>query len=315
MKPGFLAFVAAACLALPPPIHAQPAKRIAITFDDLPLQSSVPSTMAEIRDVNARLLRVLRARNVPAIGFVNEDKLQRPGEVDAGIAVLDAWLDAGMELGNHNYGHLGLWASSLQDVEDAVVRGDVVTRRLALARHAPLRYYRPPYTQTGRDDAEQQAFEAFLAGHGYLVAPFTIEHDDSVYACVFDRSPDAAGRAAVVRDYVAHLDVALDAFEAMSQELFGRQIPQILLIHDSRLNAQSLPATLDRLALRGYRFVSLEEALRDPAYRTPDHASRQYGPSWLARWARATHVKLSVYGQPDPVDGTSARAAGLCAEP
>lgn len=305
-------FIAVACSTFALSAGAEPDKRIAITFDDLPMLSVVPATMSDIADVNQRLLHVLRERRVPAIGFVNEDKLQRPGEVDAGIAVLDAWLTAGMELGNHNYGHVGLWVSSLQEVEDAVVRGDVVTRRLVTSHHVPLRYYRPPYTQTGRDDAEKRAFEAFLGTHGYVIAPFTVEHDDFLYGCVFDRATESEERAAIVRDYVAHLDVALATFESMSQQLFGRQIPQVLLIHVTRLNAESISATLDRLVLRGYRFISLEEALQDPAYQTADGPSQQFGPSWLARWARTKHTKLSAYGQPDPSDGTSVRAAKLC---
>ncbi|WP_284100029.1 polysaccharide deacetylase family protein [Parachitinimonas caeni] len=86
----------------------------------------------------------------------------------------------------------------------------------------------------------------------------------------------------------------------MSNELFNRQIAQILLIHANRLNADSLDKTLSRLRARGNRFVTLEQALQDPAYRQKDRASRQFGPSWLARWARVQGKKLSVYGQPDP---------------
>lgn len=36
---------------------------------------------------------------------------------------------------------------------------------------------------------------------------------------------------------------------------------------------------------RGYRFVSLAEALADPAYEVPDRYEGPRGPSWLQRWA------------------------------
>jgi hypothetical protein len=39
------------------------------------------------------------------------------------------------------------------------------------------------------------------------------------------------------------------------------------------------------LAARGYRFVSLEEALRDPAYTSTDRFTGGAGISWLHRWA------------------------------
>ncbi|NUO83097.1 polysaccharide deacetylase, partial [candidate division KSB1 bacterium] len=41
------------------------------------------------------------------------------------------------------------------------------------------------------------------------------------------------------------------------------------------------------MAKRGYAFVSLEEALRDEAYRTEDTYTGPAGISWLQRWAMA----------------------------
>ncbi|MDM7922848.1 MAG: hypothetical protein QUS14_11155, partial [Pyrinomonadaceae bacterium] len=37
---------------------------------------------------------------------------------------------------------------------------------------------------------------------------------------------------------------------------------------------------------RGYRFVTLEESLRDEAYKLPDTFIGGAGISWLHRWAR-----------------------------
>lgn len=278
-------------------------RTIAITIDDLPLASTVATSSAERREINARILSALKKHQAPAVGFVNEQGLYRRGELDAGVALLDDWLDAGMELGNHSFDHVGLWDTPLTQVQDSVLKGEVVTRWLTTARGLPLRYYRHPYTQTGRNEDDKQRFEAFLAAHGYQVAPMTVEHDDFFFSCVYDRlagATQAQDRRRVADDYLHHLDVALDTYETMSQELFGRQIAQILLIHDNRLNADSLDRTLARLKERGYTFVTLEEALKDPAYRSRDLASGRIGSSWLARWARERHQKLSVYGQPDP---------------
>lgn len=287
-------------------------KQIAISIDDVPVASTVPVSLVEVVAINEALLRALKQHRARAVGFVNEDKLYRPGEVDARIDILRSWLRAGMELGNHNFGHLGLWSSPLADVKDAVIKGEVVTRMVTAEQHAPLRFYRPPYTQTGRNEAEKAEFENFLASRGYRVAPFTIEHDDYLYGCVFDHSLTEASRRLVIEEYLSHLKTSVDVFEKMSQELFGRQIPQILLIHASRLNAQALEATLTALESYGYEFISIDEAMQDPAYRSIERASGRFGPSWLARWARATGTKLTVYGQPDPAGPAAARAQALC---
>ncbi|MFG6458952.1 polysaccharide deacetylase family protein [Pelomonas nitida] len=302
-------------LAFASAVFAADAKRIAVTIDDVPAASATAISTGETARLNEQLLAALKRHGVKAVGFVNEDRLLVPGHVDDGIAVLTAWLKAGMELGNHNFGHVGLWQSSREDVEAAVLKGEVLTRWLTREHQAPLRYYRHPYTQTGRTEADRAAFETFLAAHGYTVAPMTIEHDDYFFACVYDHlgAPhEAARRQTVADEYDAHLRTSVRVFETMSQELLGRQVPQILLIHANRLNADTLDRTLTTLAELGYTFVPLDEALRDEAYRLPARASGRFGPSWLARWARAQGVKLSVYGQPDPEGRTAPWHAQLC---
>ena len=305
-----LAFVAT--LALNFSVEAAPSdKRIAITIDDLPLANQLSLSLADKQAQTERLLAALRKHQVPAIGFVNEDKLLVKGEVDGHVALLQRWLDAGMELGNHGFGHLSMHKVPLEQYQDAAVRGDTVLRSLLAPRGQTPRYWRHPFLQTGKSEEDKAQFEAFLARRGYQVAPVTIEHDDWMFACVYERS-DAAGKQRTLAAYLPHLDLALDAFERMSQELFGRQIAQVFLIHANEINADSLDLTLQRLRDRGYRFITLDEALTDPAYASPTAASRQYGPSWLSRWARAASKKLSVYGQPDPTGWVAERHAAEC---
>jgi peptidoglycan/xylan/chitin deacetylase (PgdA/CDA1 family) len=81
---------------------AGPARTVAITFDDLPFMG-YGLALKGIQDETTRLLSALKRHRVPAIGFVNEDKLEVAGEVDARVALLQGWLDTGMELGNHGY--------------------------------------------------------------------------------------------------------------------------------------------------------------------------------------------------------------------
>jgi hypothetical protein len=94
-------------------------------------------------------------------------------------------------------------------------------------------------------------------------------------------------------------EAAVKFAEGASHELFGREIPQILLTHANPLNAECLPEMLERLEARGYRFVSLEEVLHDPAYRTPDEYTGPYGPSWLHRWSVALGKPTPMKGEPE----------------
>src|SRR5262250_1751298 len=80
---------------------------VALTFDDLPF---VPRGLEakDVREKTEHLLAGLSAHHVPAIGFVNEGKLDGPEGPEAGTALLGLWLDAGFMLGNHSYSHLSL---------------------------------------------------------------------------------------------------------------------------------------------------------------------------------------------------------------
>ena len=58
--------------------------------------------------MTAKLLGTLRDQKIPVVGFVNEKKLYKPGEVDERIKALQMWLDYGFELGNHTFSHVSL---------------------------------------------------------------------------------------------------------------------------------------------------------------------------------------------------------------
>jgi hypothetical protein len=101
-------------------------------------------------------------------------------------------------------------------------------------------------------------------------------------------------------EYLAYLDTVFDFDEQASRKLFAREIPQILLLHDSNLNAECLDVVLAKLEKRGYKFVSLDEALADPAYRTPDLYVGPLGIDWLTRWRLAFGLPLDYESTPEP---------------
>jgi hypothetical protein len=105
-----------------------------------------------------------------------------------------------------------------------------------------------------------------------------------VYHRALERG-DSALAERVADAYLDHIDEAFAYFEERSREVVGREIPQVLLLHANRLNAELLGDLLARLRSREYRFVDLEEALGDPAYAVADPYLGRDGPSWIERWA------------------------------
>jgi peptidoglycan/xylan/chitin deacetylase (PgdA/CDA1 family) len=86
---------ACTCMALTCFAAAPPDRQVAVTIDDLPAGNAYNMSAADITQMTTKLLAALRQQNIPAVGFVNEKKLYRTGEVDERIKVLDMWLDAG----------------------------------------------------------------------------------------------------------------------------------------------------------------------------------------------------------------------------
>lgn len=293
----------AACLTLFAAVTpAQPVRRIALTFDDLPGVSQ-RSSLAVLDDINTRLLATLRIERVPAVGFVNERGLDVQGEREARVAILRQWIGPSFTLGNHTYSHKDINDTPLEAYQADVLKGEVATRRLLDASAHELVWFRHPYTHTGPTPEIKAALDAFLNEHGYEVAPFTIEAADYAFAAVYERALIAGEHSRAdetMAAYLAHQDNMVAFAEALAMDTFGRDIPQILLGHVNRLNADAMPELLRRLRARGYMCVTLDSAMDDEAYDTPDGFVGRHGPSWLHRWRVALRLPSRMAAEPDP---------------
>ena len=63
-------------------------RQVAVTIDDLPAGMADRLPAAEITAMTSKLLATLHDQKIPVVGFVNEKKLYKPGEVDKRIKAL-----------------------------------------------------------------------------------------------------------------------------------------------------------------------------------------------------------------------------------
>jgi peptidoglycan/xylan/chitin deacetylase (PgdA/CDA1 family) len=258
-------------------VLSAPQREVAITFDDLP---DVGENAIEVQEsLTPRLLDELKNENVPAIGFVNEDKLEDARHV----ALIQQWLDAAEAIGNHTYSHIDLNQVPLEQFEEDVLRGEAITRSMT-----SLQWFRHPYLDTGETLAKRDEADAFLAAHGYRVAPVTIDSSEWIYDQAYDRAAWWR-RPALRRSYVRYMRRRFEWAEAMSQLVFHRDIAQILLLHASTLNADAFPELAAMMRARGYRFIAIDDAFRDNAYATPERWTGG-GVGWLERWGVARGI-------------------------
>ena len=275
---------------LPAVSQANPqTKEVAFTIDDLPVVTYGIDDTAYQRNLTTRLVTALQRNGIPAIGFVNERKLHNNGQIDKfRVSLLDQWLDHGLELGNHSYSHPDYNDIFCNIYTADIVQGEPILKELLGRRGKELRYFRHPYLHVGNTKAKADSLSKFLEGRNYIVAPVSIDNDDYLFAVVYKRASvkkDSALMLQVGNDYISYLERKLKYYEKQAAALFGRNIKQTLLFHASELNSRYIDSLINMFKRNGYTFVSLGEALRDPAYQTEVTKYGKWGISWLDRWA------------------------------
>jgi peptidoglycan/xylan/chitin deacetylase (PgdA/CDA1 family)/putative intracellular protease/amidase len=288
-------------------------REIAVTFDDLPVvNAGAEGAEAELA-LTRKLVGAVLGAGVPATGFVIGKNAQTQERRD----LLDVWLGAGLELGNHTQHHASLHKVGLEAYEKDVLEGDATLRALLSPSGAAPRYFRHPFLQTGQDAAIKRDFTEFLAKLGYAAAPVTVDNSDWVFARAYAKALEAGDEdsARRIREaYLPYLESKVDYYERESMALLGYEVKQVLLLHASALNADTFSETGAMLKRRGYAFIGLDEALRDPAYALPDAYTGGAGISWLHRWAFALRGKAGILpGEPLCPDWVM-KAAGVDSE-
>src|SRR5215204_437736 len=272
-------------------------KSIALTIDDLPLNGPAIE-ITKLRKMTVKLLNIIKTNRIPMVGFVNESLLYAPNEADERIGILKMWSDAGVELGNHTFSHMGFKDASLADYEDDFVRGESVIK--LLVKPKKIRYFRHPFLQMGATRETEDAFEKFIGERGYRAVPVTMDTMDWMFLAAYAKSlkeQDKTLQKRVSEDYLIFVALKIDASEKISEGLFGRQIRHILLLHANELNADNFEALVKIFKDKGYGFTTVEEAFEDTAYKFPD----KYLPTsdWLSHWAFSAGKKFETLSPPD----------------
>ncbi len=270
-------------------IQAQKIERfIAVTIDDLPVVST-RSALKNRQQITRKLLAHITKAKASAIGFVNENKLYNGDKRDeAQIDLLRAWLNAGLELGNHTFSHVNIANVPLEKYKEEILKGEIITKELLQAKGLQMRFFRHPFLWTGLSLEIKNDLGKFLSEHNYTIAPVTIDNADYIFSRAYDLAFDKKDKKLMKQigdAYVPYMEAKIDYWERQSVKIFGREIKQTLLLHANFINSDYFDDLAKMLKKRGYKFVSLEDALKDEAYKLPDNFVRRNGISWLHRWA------------------------------
>ena len=279
-------------------------KQIAITLDDLPY---VGESLDDATRATHRLLAALDRHDARASVFVEGARVDVESEMRQRIALIRRWQRAGHFVENHGYAHPAFNDTDLDAYLADVDRGQATVRMILdegqFAGPAGAAFFRAPFNQTGATRSNRDALLAHLARTHLRLAPFTVEHADWLFNAVYVDAVETGDHVLATRiadTYLAQLDRAMDHAELLAQDTFDRPIPQVLLIHANRINADHLGTMLDRLHDRGYTFVSMPQALEDDAYATDDGYAGRWGISWLHRWRMTKGLRNALRDEPEP---------------
>ena len=285
--------------------------RLAVTVDDLPAHGNLTAGWTRVAIARA-LLQALHDNGITqAYGFANGYMEKYEPGVDE---VLKQWLRAGYPVGNHTYDHLNLAEVSTNAYIANIAEMDHLLRRVAPSQPAIRRVFRYPYLAEGNTLAKRDAVRSYLFRNGYRIAEVTADYndwawDDAYVRCA--RRGDKESMAWLEAHVAADAEWHLNGSAAMAEMLFHRNVPQILLVHAGLFNAVVLDKILKDLHTQHVNFITLDEALSDPAFKINPNRGFAGGETFFKEIADARRIDVEKYiNGNNPVQMLN----GMCAE-
>lgn len=279
-------------------------KQVCFSFDDLPVVSNGIKDSTYQKELFNKIVMSLQTNNVHAIGFVNECKLHdKVGIIQYQVDLLRKWSMNGLDLGNHTFSHPDYNKVSYQYYTDNILKGETILKAILDEQGKQIKYFRHPFLHVGNTKAKADSLNDFLIKHNYSVAPVTIDNEDYLFAVAYKRTKDKNDTALMNRighDYIDYMEEKLKYYEMQSNNLFGRNINQILLLHTSLLNSDYLDSLIALYKANNYVFISMDDALKDAVYKTEITVFGDRGISWIDRWALSAGRKGDFF-KDDPI--------------
>ena len=272
----------------PPPRSMGDGRPLLVTLDDLPISSrKLHPDAAERRKITDDLLAVLKKHRVPAVGLVTWQNVGGPDDE----ALLEAWLAAGMELGNHSATHPDLSKLTAEAYIEDVEAGRQKLAAFLTPHDLKVRFFRYTFLREGDTQPKYAAVRSYLVRSKQRDLPVTLDTQDWSFEAPWveaRRAGDAAALSRIGRDFQASLRLSVTDQEGRGDRLLSRPAPQILLLHATEVCAAQLDTLLSWLEETGHRFAPVDEVMADPAITSPPGFIAPYG---CGLWDRVAAVR------------------------
>ncbi|MDJ0646630.1 MAG: polysaccharide deacetylase family protein [Flavobacteriaceae bacterium] len=276
-------------------LFAYSQKKVAITIDD------VPNTIRTKYYNKPILSEKIDSLKIPVTIFINEGLLYQTNIFSKNLELLENWAQKKyVSLGNHSFHHSRYSTIKIDSFKTDILKGAEISGRLAKKYKKAYDYFRFPFNDLGKDSVQQVQIKQFLDLKGYQIAPFTIESSDWMFNCIYEHYLNKGDQIKAKQIGELYVDKTLDYFiffEEIARDEYNRDIRQIYLCHDNTLNTHFLPILIRRLKKRGYKFISLENALTDRVYKQENTYFKKWGISWIYRWINDGAKRIELMKQ------------------
>jgi peptidoglycan/xylan/chitin deacetylase (PgdA/CDA1 family) len=239
--------------------------KVAVTVDDLFLWPEVGHQNGFTpASCSASLMRAFEANGVPDVyAFSATFALDDDPSLKS---VLDDWCAAGHHIGGHTHFHACLnWLGAERYIEDIDQSHELIEPWVATA---PTRYFRFAMDMYGDTQSKTDEVLTHLAQAGFMHAPISLWFYDTQFVFPYDRAKrlDRQDDCQWLRDQFVEAAVScLRGQVAASEQNLGRRPAHISLVHNSPIAADTYDRVLEAYAEAGAEFITLEEAMNDPA--------------------------------------------------
>jgi peptidoglycan/xylan/chitin deacetylase (PgdA/CDA1 family) len=256
---------------------------LVVTVDDLPVAGgSLHTDPHEREKITRDLLNVLARHHIQAVGLV----IWGAVDSDSDRKILQMWLDAGHELGNHSATHPSYTSTSQEEYIADVEAGRAGLAAFLAPHGAGVRYFRFPMLREGETGAKLQAMREYLQASGQQNLHVTIDDQDWSFERPWieaRKQGDAAAMDRVGNEYLESLRLSVRHHERTGDALAERVTPQILLLHANEVGAANWDALFTWLAATGHTFVPADQVMADKLFATPPDYAGTHGPGYWDR--------------------------------
>ncbi len=257
-------------------------KQVAITMDDI---EQTNSFLPE--DFKASMLDTITALNIPVAIFISEGRLFRDDTIKR-FQNIEKWVSNPLvTVGSHTFSHLYYSDTTYDFYIKDIEKGLAITIPLAKKHGKETGYFRFPFNCLGKDSLQHHRMRTYFKQKGITITPFSVESEDWAYNTLYEYHLSKGDTTAARETGNRYVKQTLSMFryiENSCRNIYQREVKQIYLCHDNLINEHYLPVIVSELKKDGYAFISLDDAMKDPVYRSADHYYKKWGISWIYRY-------------------------------